>query len=200
MKTMTKAGLREFIETKVKAQREAVKETIKAIIDVKVTPIIDQMTFGYDGIEKRADKLAQELDALKDRFWTADCWDIRRCVQNLNSDVVDFMSKFKSSTLKQFYACELHEHGGHFNFENDELQAALESIFTETHDLHKKLDQLKQAQREILQAIGNASTAKNAHRDVIALGIDLRDYEEVAKLPAVVKLSVDPCLINGDCK
>lgn len=199
MKTMTKAGLREFIDAKVKAQREAVKEKIKALIDAKVAPIIDLMTVKYAGLELRADMLAQEIEGLKDVFWTANSWDIRRITQKLNTEIVDFRAKFRSETLREFYNCEYHNHGSHHDFKNDELNTARDELFTETNPLHEKLDQLRQARSEIMQAITNASTAQNAYKAVVALGIDMRDYEEVAKLPAVVKLSVDPCLINGDC-
>jgi hypothetical protein len=54
---------------------------------------------------------------------------------------------------------------------------------------------------ELNNAISNEPNGKRGYNALVALGVDMSDFAPNGNpnLPAVVKLSVDVCVLNGDC-
>lgn len=61
-------------------------------------------------------------------------------------------------------------------------------------------DGLTTLKNELNNAISNETTGKRAYNALIALGVDMSDLPDAnPNLPAIVKLSVDVCVMNGNC-
>jgi len=81
---------------------------------------------------------------------------------------------------------------------SEHLDELISKFDKEVVEIDDKLADLKKLHQEINNVIKNARTAKLAYRDLIALGVNMKDFQpEEAMLPAIVKLSVDPCLISS---
>jgi hypothetical protein len=62
------------------------------------------------------------------------------------------------------------------------------------------LNDLNTLEQEALNIINAATSGNQAYKHLIAVGLDMSDFKETnPQLPAVVKLSVEPCLLNGGC-
>lgn len=73
----------------------------------------------------------------------------------------------------------------------------LEKFISEGKVIRNEYNQVIALRREIESVISAAHNAKRAYKDLIALGVNMSGFEEADKnLPAIVKLSVDPSIIN----
>lgn len=66
--------------------------------------------------------------------------------------------------------------------------------------LKKKIENVDKLEKELNGVIKGSRSGKDAYKSLVALNVNMSGFEDSkATLPAVQKLSVDVCLINGDC-
>lgn len=197
---VTKGELREFIEYKIAEQEYETHNQIEKLVDEKLDPILEE--YAQTGrVEQLASKLEDEVNNVVEKYehvlsrWTY--LYALRYLSALQSTEKDIKETVKNKVKK--YIADPHHSA--FDLQDNSLNQAAKELRLQTQPLYKKLEDLSKLRDEIEQVIKNEANGKKAYKALIALGVDLEGLKEKSSnLPAVQKLSVDPCILNGDCK
>lgn len=191
---ITKGSLRSFMSDKFeKAEKEVWKE-ISASHDLLKDHLLKELEV-FNPVVKTSSKLGDDLEKLLDEK-RLDEWYYRSYVRDAR-DIAGIINAIKSDEMADIKtAIKIDKPYTRFGMA-DLVKKAKKDV----KPLYDKINDVKKLSREVESVILNATSGKKAHRDLISLGIDMSDYkEENANLPSIQKLSVDPCLVNGDCK
>lgn len=199
----TKKELRDFIEKKVKGLREDIRKQIVQTIALHTDKILEDILQPLKEFETLAGQMNILYDKMLDNVglmypWT---WSQNQGIKSeLNSfehQYGNILESLKSKIYKtvvggqtiQMYPLPL-----------------CEPIIRLQKDLASKIrrykEELPQLARDLENVIKVARSGKDAYKSLVVLGVDMKDFESSAPgayLPAVVKLSVDVCIINGEC-
>lgn len=204
---MRKKDLYEFIEIKIKGQRrKAIKEAEEGI-HARVEPLFLYLFDGMEVVEATAAQLAKDYENILDAFGMASDYNETEIIRDINNLVIGWSKRHRNLIRNRVTNAVLYPH------HNDTYKKMLElKRYGQTFiDLPEVLIQEYAGRRQMIAdfdklateldfVISNAPSAKQAYKTLIDLGVDMTGFDGEENLPAVVKLSVDPCLINGGCK
>lgn len=209
---ITKQAVRDYVETKFKLRRDETQKAIEDAITARLSPILDQK---FNSPEfARLERISQQfVDAMSEmtakiNHLKDNCsWEINRGIkaaEDYGVGLKDLMKTKIIQKVKIHVYNPLHEAITEKSFDGESaLQTAALELGTVLAPEVKKLADLKTLLGELFRAIDIEPNGKRAYKAIAALGLDVSDFEEEQKrkgnLPAVIKLSVDVCLVNGTC-
>lgn len=200
---MRKQDLYDFIETKTdKSTNLAYKELSR--LSKMVREAAKKEFTGLDNIERILKNAGEQMEKvkfvheviLKDYYSTND--NIRqvtnamyfgsRTIGKLES-VGDYSLKDNREDTRRLLALN---YPNFLNF--------LDSIREEYVSIKEQIDNLETIKNELFAIIKGSRSGKDAYKNLVALNVNMSGFEDSkATLPAVKKLSVNVCVINGDC-
>lgn len=197
---VTKTMLRDFVDAKIRTRKTDLYKEIKAVVSERLGESLKIVLGEVKELERYASKFEDLLtekihiigaDSVPEYAKTAASHANKLCKSHnyfLEELVGDAMSTLENSRYNSFKSEPLMDT---FNALNAELQPKMK--------LYKSgLDTLK---NELNNAITNEQTGKRAYNALVALGMDMSGLPEVnPNLPVVTKLSIDVCVINGNCE
>lgn len=197
---ITKGELRKFIEHKIAEQMYETHNQIEKLVDAKLDPILEKYV-QTGKVEQLASKLVDELNTVIENYkHVVSEWHYHRVVQYVSSAQV-IEKEVKEAIKNEVRTYIRKPHYKALDLQDKALNQAAKELRLQSQSLYKKLDDLSKLQDEIEQVIKNEANGKRAYKALVALGVNLEGLEEKsANLPAVVKLSVNPCVLNGDCE
>lgn len=199
LKTITKTQLRDFVDAKIANRKRELYDEIKAIVTDRMGEALKTLLGDVSELERVASRFEDLLtdkihligaDSVPDYAKTATSEANKLCTAHtyfLNQIVSNAIGALQNPRYNRFKSGPLMDT---FNALNTEIQPKL--------ILHREgLDTLK---RELHNAVSIEQTGKRAYNALVALGLDMSDIPEAnPNLPSVVKLSVDVCVLNGNC-
>lgn len=196
--TIRKTELREFIEGKAQRRKDELRKAVYAAVEEAIKPII---LLAYEGaaiVEAQAERLHESLIKLQEQYKRFEkSWDISKMIRDLNSDIIGLRTDIvRQQAIAVVYNLLDRGTDGFMKEIEDTVAAISESHakpIAEYKDLVKLTD-------ELTTIIDSSHNGDKAYKRLQELGVDLSDFKGGSNnLPAVIKLSVDPCLINGNC-
>jgi len=193
----TKQSLYDFIDKKVGDQRTELNIQLDALITDHITPILDNWV-KTEHLEIQAQNFADSLGLALETYQIVGGWKRQQIIAQINSYVIAIGRQIRDDVFEDMRNCV--SSNRHATFHYEPLDNARDHLCSAALPIRKKLDDLKKLQTELRNVISKEHNGEKAYKALIALGVDMRDYEgSNANLPAITKLSVDPCLINGNC-
>lgn len=197
---LTKTQLRDFIDRKISNRKSELYDEIKASVTEKLGGTLRSLFGDVSELERVASKFE---DLLTDKIHLVGADSVPSyasiTASNANSlcnPIKYFLDELVSDAMRALLDSR------YYRFKSVPLMETFKNLNAE---LQPKIqlynDGLKQLSKELNNAITNESTAKRGYNALVALGVDMSDLPVVTpNLPAVVKLSVDVCVLNGNCK
>ncbi|MEJ9220679.1 hypothetical protein P4H46_21155 [Paenibacillus glucanolyticus] len=199
LKKITKQQLYDFVDKQVSVQKGETQKAIDARIGEVVDPILDRW-IRLSHIENTASKLADMLVETTEQCAAVDPWKFKRFASQLNS-WIDIGRQTKDEMFDRVKDLVRNPQKGEVNLGYLELNEATLSLQKELVPAYQKLKNLGQLKRELDNVIATEPNGQRGYKSLVALGVDMKGFEASAPmLPAVVKLSVNPCLLTGDCQ
>ncbi|KEQ22327.1 hypothetical protein [Paenibacillus tyrfis] len=192
-----KSDLREFIETKARQRKDALRKVARAEVESVVKPIVFEAYKEADTVERQAQLFHDSFLNLIERYNRFDIWRMKSIITDVNRHVISL----RSDIVQQETSLILHnllDRGT--NGLMEELQPAVEELKTKLAAKISEYRDLVKLTEEILTIIDSCHNGDKAYKRLEELGVDLKGFKtENSNLPAVIKLSANVCLLNGDC-
>lgn len=200
MKNITKTGLNNFIDRKVSNNKADAKQEIKELIENKLNPVLDAH-IDCKEVEKLASKYVDEMQNTLDKYSEIlEKWQYKQLIQHANSYAVNVGQKARDEVKRRAWNIIGDNYEGSFDFGIAEINEVVEELRIKCQPIYKRIQDYEKLQYELEQVIKIEHNGGRAYKALVALGVDMEGYSEGASnLPAIVKLSVDVCLLNGDC-
>ena len=200
MKNVTKSGLNDFINAKVRGNIASVNQEIDILINNKLNPILDSFV-DCKKVEKSAQTLADEMTKALEKYEKIlTGWKYTEIVQNCNRYATVLGQKVRDEVFNTAQEYIKNPQKGVFDLGSNELNDAVKELQKEARVLYQRINDLGMLRRELERVIKNEPTGGRGYKALVALGVDMEGFEETSgNLPAIVKLSVDVCVLNGDC-
>lgn len=202
LNNITKTQLRDFIDTKISNRKSEIEEEIKVTVTEKLGKSLKELLGDVSELKKVASRFEDLLttcihligsDGVPHYATTTASQSNKLCNPInyfLDELVEDALSELLNSSRYRRFKANSPLLVQTFKELNTELQPKIQ-LYT---------DGLKQLSKELNNAITNESTGKRGYNALVALGVDMSDLPVLSpNLPAVVKLSVDVCVLNGNC-
>lgn len=203
-----KSELNEFIESTITKRKNALKAQAEKIIVDGLGPLVEDHMQKVNAlqIEALSDKLAGMLTSeARDvtNMWGS--WSTMDTIlRDLNSHTTHYRKKVHESI--RYAAAKVVESpqsnfANRFNTWRMDAWETVVPLLPQVVEITKAIADLKTLEGELLDAVKLESTGKKAYMRLVSLGVDMKDFQPptVDALPAIVKLSVPVCLLNGDC-
>jgi hypothetical protein len=202
---ISKYDVRRYVSVKTDIQIKETNKKIQVLVNAFVKEV--EPTLFKDCDFTKLTKKASELHDLYDVILVKlnlNTWQYKNALSNLN-DMVDMkdsmVRRLSSQVSSEVINPEYYKVAPYTKYDSEELINGMPKLITKVKPLRDKLADIYKLRGEIENVIKNAHSGKRAYTDLDKLGIDMSGLTvEVSNLPAIVKLSVDPCLINGGCK
>jgi hypothetical protein len=207
MSKIKKKDLSEFIETMVTKRKETMKKemTDKVVAELEGYTQDFLMKWKAEDIQKHAGILVDRLEPVRGAFHASGNYNrIQAITADLNSYVVRFERTFRSEireAVERFVRNPSDNHKWRFDHLGEGVWKMVEPLTPKIMQCNKDRTALTNIKHQLLHAIRNASTGKKAYEALVALEVDMSEFEiPVNKnLPAVIKLEHPVCLLNGGC-
>lgn len=192
-----KDDLREFISGKSKQRKDAILEQARAAIRAEIGPVVSATFSALPYIEHQAQSLYDNLLALKTEHKRFDYWGFNEVMSDLNKKIVGLLNRTIRDEINKIVGVLII---GHTDGWMPELNEVVEQLRLRLDKDAKEYRALAKLGEEINTIIDSSRNGDQAYKKLQELGVDLSGFEAApANLPAVVKLSVDPCVLNGNC-
>lgn len=191
--TITKGSLRGFINSKTIDAKKEVHQDISAVFDTLENQLMKEIG-QFNPLTDAATKLG---DALEEFLGEHDLkeWEYERHVRD-SRDIANLGHYIKNNEMSRIKVA-VREDKPYSKFG---MKGRVEQAKKETKPMYSKLKDIHTLENEMENVILSAGSGKKAYKDLANLGIDMVGYrEEDSGLPSIQKLSVDPCLVNGNC-
>ncbi|MYL41791.1 hypothetical protein [Virgibacillus salexigens] len=192
---ITKQSLYDFIHEKIKVQLETAREEFETYVEKNVKPHLIDNTKDIAHLKSGLTELADELETFLENANDYGSWSPKRNVRDLRevASVRDRVITTELSNIKAAIRNNNHYDKYHMEFVVGKASKKLKPTIN-------KIDDLKTLKRELDNAVKTSTTGKQAYKNLVSLGVDMKEFKgSENQLPAVQKLSVNPCLVNGDC-
>lgn len=192
---ITKKSLYNFINKKIVAEKNKAVQQKDDYIEKNIKPVLEKNTEALTHFKNSLTKLADELQSFIEAN-VVDDWESRRSIRDLN-----YLSNVRSRIITDNMANIEHALKREMTYDSYGMYDTVEQAHKDLAPLYKKLEDLSTLHRELERAIKAGISGKDAYKNLVSLGVDMEEYKGADEhLPATVKVSVDPCLINkGGC-
>lgn len=200
LNNITKTALNAYVGKKIASQTKETNDQITALIDSMVDPVIASI-IDVKQIEQAAKKFADLYeDAIESHGDVMD-WNYQDVLQKTNRFAIVLQSKLTDEYKRKVVEHIREPHRKAISFYSEKLIEITKQMQELTKPLFERITKLKKLHSELEHAIKLEHNGSRAYKALVAFGVDMEGFEEVnANLPAVVKLSVDVCLMNGNCE
>ncbi|MEV2911754.1 hypothetical protein ABNF65_24865, partial [Paenibacillus larvae] len=124
-------------------------------------------------------------------------WSIKHIIFDIDRYVLGFRDNIVDSEVG-YATCNLLREGT--NKLMEELQPLMGQLKEELAPKIKDYKDLTKLKDEITTIIDTSHNGYKAYKRLVALGVNLSEFKAASSnLPEVVALSVNPCVLNGDC-
>lgn len=200
-----KVDLRDFLERKIEEQKKATltarREHVYAAIDPIITKILDWHNF--DRVERAAEQVRSMYELM--------CSEFKGMPYELGAEILKKLTDLTGveKGLRGVIRTDVHTHltttstnykGAHLKYKSEPLNAVVIVLEGDMLTFAKKTEDLKTLLREVTNIINVAPSGDKAYKTLVDLGLDLSDFQTPEYLPAVITLSVSPCLLGGTCE
>jgi hypothetical protein len=198
LKKITKQSLYDFVEKQALNQKVEVQNEINSRIDAVLNPILDNWV-RLNQIELAAVNLAEKLVDVAEDNKSVDEWRFKRFASQLNN-WSDIERQTKNEIRSRAERLIADPQQGKVSFDNKEFESAVCALQKELAPLYQKITDLAKLKNEVNNVIATETNGQRGYKALVALGVDMSDFDAaIPNLPAIVKLSVDPCLLTGGC-
>ncbi|MCT1577565.1 hypothetical protein M3E13_11615 [Oceanobacillus kimchii] len=192
---ITKQSLYDFVEKKVSGKQEELTNEIDSYMKLNIKSHLENELSGINHFAKKLTKLADELETTMENVNDYESWSRKSRVRDLR-----YVSKIKNDIIGE----ETHKFKqailNNSNYSKYNADKLIDKAKKDLKEVVSKKENLFTLKRELDATIKSSTTGKQAYDALIKLGIDMEDFEGAeSQLPAIQKLSVDPCLVNGNC-
>jgi len=209
---MTKQDVRDFISNKYQKRYSEIHEEANKRINEQIEPLIDklydhQLLYTLNITASRViDMMNEALQTYREEL-SSDTFYFQRVISDVRTYGVKLGEKLRQCVRHKVKSYIRDPHKGALTLEDckgsEELYQTALKLAEELAPTFKKLTDLTQLHRELMNAIDNEPSGKHAYKAMLAAGVDMSEFEEEQKqkgnLPMVVNLSVDVCLLNKTC-
>lgn len=193
-----KSDLYNFVENKVTSEVDRLVKEREALLDTYIrNPIKEMYEVLFKPLNEKIDKLHDDFDKFISQDEHGRKWTFQRYLSDLNGmkNVARNLAYYTYDPIIRYI---------------EQHQVLLECTIMPMSDIdvvkekympiQKKIDDLRTLESELNTVIKSSRSGKQAYDTFISLGVNMDDFvAENKMLPAVQKLSVDTCLINGGC-
>ncbi|NHN33517.1 hypothetical protein [Paenibacillus agricola] len=193
-----KADVTKFISDKSRARKDILWKAAHGIVQAAVKPVIFEIYKDVGPIERQASKLYDTLQEAKGNHKRFKDWhNLNRLMQDLNSHIVTL----RMDITREHISSVMH------NLLNDSSYPLVKELDTIIPELKKQLvktiseyQELTKLTNELITIVEASHNGDKAYKRLEELGVDLSGFNASGKnLPAIIKLSGNVCLLNGDC-
>lgn len=193
-----KGELYNFIEARTKAEKAKVQKEINTMEEEMIKePLRTILVEPFKGIKTRADNLHDLYEKYIETIGKSNVWEWTEHLRDLNQ----MMGKPVNMVNNYSYRIMEYLNGRRHEFPRSMLtREQVEKIEVVYNPLQQRMKDLDTLERELNAIVKTSGSGKIAYHNMIALGVDMTSFvPEVSHLPAVQKLSVDVCVMNGGC-
>jgi hypothetical protein len=197
---MKKQDLYNFIETKIASLKRIENEKEKNI-NQAIRESVAKEVKGLDAIADKFSNLSDLLEKSKSEHEEAFSWTLNDMIRNCNN-LIDFKKSLINSIYNDVAIANLHRDRQLVTLQKKypDTLSVIDSVRPKYKSICIIRANIKTLEVELNSVIKASKTAKDAYKNLVALGVDMKDLEEnPVLLPAVQKLSVNVCILNGDC-
>ena len=194
-----KKDLMEFIENKASKRKNELSEVVRAKVKEALQPIVKERYKEMEPIERQVQSVYDKLtDVLGDSRYTS-----KQYIKNVARDINSHILGFRDAQLRRQVNLAIHNMlDGGTNGLYDDCYPVVEAV---EQDMAEQIDRYKAHSNltsEIIAIINASTNGNKAYDRLKELGVDLTGFEgsPAANLPAVIKLSSNVCIFNGDCQ
>lgn len=202
---MNKTNLRDFFERRFYKLKDDTNLEIRKMVNEALAPFNKGLfsTPDIQAIDRSLIKVHAQIEKVIDTF-SLEGWNWKGRLSKINEAgglEKDLEADLIAKVMRDVRESHRYLGTSYDRYGSKELVKVVEDLIIKAKPLLQKISDSNTLSREIEQIITNAKTGKQAYERLVEVGVNMSDYKtKTNNLPAVVKLSVDPCLINGDCK
>lgn len=202
---MRKQDLRDYFESKFTDLRLKNKQEIEDYIKDQVKTLYhNKVTLNYTHLMDGLQVLSKQIYKLYEDFGLLNDWNHSRFLSELKGEKgLKFHEKQIDSITSSIIWHINNPEKVAFNHMFDWVKVFYDTIrkTEKVKNYYKRRKDISKLSSEISLVITTAQNGKKAYEQLKKLGVNMDGLvKEQLALPVPVKLSVDPCLINGDCQ
>lgn len=192
-----KTDLYKFVEDKIKALRSPIWKSVETALKAEFFPVIAGMYPEADALERSAQRFHDELELFISKHIRFDKWKYSNVVRDVNTNVIGL----RDGLAAQYAGwATWNVLGGATNGLMPEMDALIPTFKEKYAEEIARYKEIGKLGEELLPIIDGHRNGDKAYKQLQELGVDLTGFDTgTPNLPAVVKLTVDVCLINGNC-
>lgn len=192
-----KSDIRDFIMGKARERKSAIQETVRVEVEATIKPVIFETYKDAEVVERQAQAFHDSFLQIIERYNRFDIWRLKSILRDVNAQVIGL----RSDMVRQEVNLVVH------NLLDLGTNGVMEEVQPYVSGLKEKLASkiaeyrdLVKLTNELITIIDSSHNGDKAYKRLTELGVDLSGFEVGgSNLPAVIKLSADPCLLNGNC-
>jgi uncharacterized protein YdcH (DUF465 family) len=193
-----KSDITEFISAMILKRKQEISEPAKAVIEEIVTPIIMEKYRFFAQAEREAERLYDSLDKIRAEHSYLDTWDMKHLCSYLTSTVISFRKQKVNNYTRYLFDNLFQNTTNGLPEELHRAEQGLKTMLSKEISKYRKIVKLSDELHTLIESCRNGDTA---YKRLTELKINMSGFEAASKsLPAVIRLSEDVCILNGDCE
>ncbi|MEV2910822.1 hypothetical protein ABNF65_19970, partial [Paenibacillus larvae] len=160
-------------------------------------PVIYRKFSGVSDVELKAEELHAAMTQIVEKHEQHVSWSFKHVIIDIDRYVIGFRENIVNSEAGYATWNLLRVET---NVLMEELQPLMGQLKEELAPKIKEYKDLFKLKDEITTVIDSSHNGDMAYKRLLELGVDLSEFKAASSnLPEVVALSVNPCVLNGDC-
>jgi hypothetical protein len=192
-----KSDLRDFITNKASARKNEIWDAARIVVEAAIKPIIFRIFKDVEPVERLGQQFHDALLDLKEKYKRFDKWKINSLISDINSYVIGArMDIVRDQTNYALYNL-LQRSTNALMAEVDALVPGFKEQLSRQIAEYQDLVKLTE---ELTTIIDSCHNGDKAYKRLEELGVDFTEFKVAnPNLPAIVKLTANVCLLNGNC-
>ncbi|PWV90233.1 hypothetical protein DFQ01_1449 [Paenibacillus cellulosilyticus] len=192
-----KSELRDFVQNKADSRKKEIRQSATLIVEAVVKPVVLQVYDDLALLEREAQRLHDRLLEAAEKHKRFNNWSIKSIVRDLDSHVIGVREDLANRQVRLVLM-------NLFDFQTEvtmpEVEELIPSIALELTEKVKEYRDVTDLRTELTAIIDSSHNGDKAFSRLEELGVDLTGFDKGSdNLPAVIALSVNPCVLNGSC-
>lgn len=192
---ITKDRLRRFITSRHEKAYRKEMDKIKKYLNENIRNSIE---INMAGISKELQKITQ-IEDIYNKFLAdndMEHWSMQSVSRSLRQT-----ASHGSAMVIHEYDKAVHAIREDKPYERFGMKDKIEKAKKDLRPLYNKIYDFHTLKKEMNEVISNARRGKQAYKELVELGVDMRELKDTnTSLPTIQKFSVDPKIMNGEMK